>query len=152
MAIYTLSAVRGFANVVYEDRLARLIVKEGVVIVHVNNGMNILVPIIVARLLKRKCVVHFHGMEKSGLFQKCLFLRETTVSDCDPMGSAIFLADVFHNYQYFLAPMEIPDKWAFFVKGGILVLGLVVLFFLTPIVSLEARMYVWLYTRRNVKG
>ena len=77
LAIYTLSAVRGLANMVYGVRLARLILREGVDIVHVNNGMNNLAPIIAARLLRRKCVVHFHGMEKPGLFQK-MFIRKVS--------------------------------------------------------------------------
>ena len=52
---------------------------------------------------------------------------------------------------YFLATLEMPDKWAFFLKGASVILGLVVLF-LTPIVSSEDRGYVWSYVRRNVRG
>ena len=77
LAIYTLSAVRGLANMAYGLKLIRLIVREGVAIVHVNNGMNNLAPIVVAKLLKRKCVVHFHGMEKPGLLQK-IFIRKVS--------------------------------------------------------------------------
>ncbi|MGB7934293.1 MAG: glycosyltransferase family 4 protein [Gammaproteobacteria bacterium] len=77
LAIYTLSAVRGLANMVYGLRLAKLILREGVVIVHVNNGMSNLAPVIVAILLRRRCIVHFHGMEKPGLFQR-LFIQKVS--------------------------------------------------------------------------
>ena len=66
LAIYTLSAVRGLANMAYGASLLRLILKKRIDIVHVNNGIGNLAPVIAATLLRRKCVVHFHGMEKPG--------------------------------------------------------------------------------------
>ena len=57
----------------------------------------------------------------------------------------------FTLISFSLVMLELPDKWAFIVKGVTVVLGLVVLF-LTPIVSSEDRAGVWLYARRNVLG
>jgi glycosyltransferase involved in cell wall biosynthesis len=66
LLVYTLSAARGLANMAYGASLVRLILRERVDIVHVNNGLGNLAPVIAATLLKRKCVVHFHGVEKPG--------------------------------------------------------------------------------------
>ena len=77
LVIYALSAVRGLANMGYGVRLAWLILKKGVDIVHVNNGMSNLAPVISAILLGRGCVVHFHGMEKQGLIQR-LFIPKVS--------------------------------------------------------------------------
>ena len=75
--IYVLSAARGLANMGYGVRLAWLIVRKGVDIVHVNNGMSNMAPIIAAILLRKACVVHFHGIQKPGLFQR-LFLQKVS--------------------------------------------------------------------------
>ena len=66
LLVYTVSAVRGLANMAYGAKLVRLILNEHVDIVHVNNGMGNLAPIIAATILRRKCIVHFHGVEKPG--------------------------------------------------------------------------------------
>ena len=71
--IYTLSVIRSCANMIYIIRLARVMLKEKIDLVHVNNGMSNLEPVIAAMLLRRKYIVHFHGVEKPGLVQK-LFL------------------------------------------------------------------------------
>jgi len=74
LIIYALSAVRSFVNAIYIVRLAKVILDEKVDLVHVNNGMSNLEPIIAAILLGRKFIVHFHGLEKPGYVQgKLLF-------------------------------------------------------------------------------
>ena len=70
--IYALSGIRSLANTVYIIRLGRIILKEKVDIVHVNNGMNNLEPVIAAILLGRKYIVHFHGVEQPGFIQRLL--------------------------------------------------------------------------------
>jgi glycosyltransferase involved in cell wall biosynthesis len=77
LIIYTLSATRGLANMGYGARLAKLILNEDVDIVHINNGMNNLAPVIAAIIFRRGCIVHFHGMEKPGLFQR-LFIHKVS--------------------------------------------------------------------------
>ena len=69
--------VRGLANMGYGVRLVKLILSEDVDIVHVNNGMSNLAPVIAAIVLRRGCVVHFHGMEKPGFFQR-LFIHKVS--------------------------------------------------------------------------
>lgn len=73
--IYTLSAIKSLVNSVYILRLGRILLKEKVDIVHVNNGMSNLEPIIAALLFGRKYVVHFHGVESPGLVQRLLINR-----------------------------------------------------------------------------
>ena len=77
LLVYTLSAVRGLANIAYSTRLVSLIVRERVDIVHVNNGMGNLAPVIAATILRRKCIVHFHGMEKPGRISR-LFIQKVS--------------------------------------------------------------------------
>ena len=72
VANYLLSALRSLMNSVYLVRLARIYLKEGVDIVHVNNGLNNLTPALVSVLLGRKFVVHIHGMQNPGFIQKIL--------------------------------------------------------------------------------
>ncbi len=50
-------------------------IERKVDIVHVNNGMSNLEPILAAILLGRKYVVHFHGVEKPGFVQRLLINR-----------------------------------------------------------------------------
>ena len=73
--IYLMSGVKSLLNTVYIIRLINIILKEKVDIVHVNNGMSNLEPIIAAILTGRKYVVHFHGVEKPGLVQRLLVNR-----------------------------------------------------------------------------
>ena len=75
LIIYLLSVVRGLVNAIYIVRLARIILKEKVDLVHVNNGMSNIEPVIAALLLKRKFIVHFHGIETPGLVQRSLLSR-----------------------------------------------------------------------------
>lgn len=74
-AIYALSLVRSLLNTVYIIRLVNIILKEKVDLVHVNNGMSNLEPVIAAILLRRKYVVHFHGVEAPGFVQRMLLNR-----------------------------------------------------------------------------
>ena len=67
--IYALSGIRSLANTIYIVRLCKVILKEKVDIVHVNNGMNNLESVIAAILLGRKYIVHFHGVEWPGFVQ-----------------------------------------------------------------------------------
>ena len=73
--IYLLSGIKSLLNTIYIIRLCRIILKEKVDIVHVNNGLSNTEPIIAAILLGRKYVVHFHGVEKPGLVQRLLINR-----------------------------------------------------------------------------
>jgi glycosyltransferase involved in cell wall biosynthesis len=67
-----MSAISSLANIVYIIRLVNVILKEKVDLVHVNNGLSNLEPVIAALLLNRKFVVHFHGIETPGLVQRIL--------------------------------------------------------------------------------
>lgn len=73
--IYLLSGVRSLANTIYIVRLAKVILKEKVDLLHVNNGMDNLEPIIAAILLGRKCIVHFHGPGKPSFVQRLLLFK-----------------------------------------------------------------------------
>ncbi len=82
--IYTLSVTRSLVNVIYIARIMLLMLRERVDIVHVNNGMNNLEPIIAAILLRCKYVVHFHEIETPGKFQRLLIRivpKFITISD-----------------------------------------------------------------------
>ena len=68
--IYLLSGIKSLVNTVYIIRLGRIILKEKVDIVHVNNGMSNLEPVIAAILLGRKYIVHYHGVERPGFVQR----------------------------------------------------------------------------------
>lgn len=72
--IYLLSGIKSLLNLRYIFRLGRIIIKEKVDIVHVNNGMA-MDPIFAAILLGRKYVVHFHGAEQPGLVQRLFCSR-----------------------------------------------------------------------------
>ena len=72
---YFLSAVRSLVNSVYLLKLAIIVLKEKVDIIHVNNGMYNLAPVLCAVMLGRKFVVHIHGMETPGFMQRLLIKR-----------------------------------------------------------------------------
>lgn len=67
---YMVTAVPVFANSLYFFSLMKLVIVEKIDLIHVNNGMNNFIPILVALLLRRKFVVHFHGIEELGRLQK----------------------------------------------------------------------------------
>jgi len=69
---YLLSAAGSLANTPYLVRVMYLIVRHRADIVHVNNGMNNLAPVVAGLLLGRRVVVHFHGMERHGFLQRRL--------------------------------------------------------------------------------
>jgi len=75
LLIYLLSGVRSLVNTIYIVRLAKVILKEKVDLIHVTNGMSNLEPIIAAILLGRKCIVHFHGPGKPSFVQRLLFFK-----------------------------------------------------------------------------
>lgn len=75
VAIYLMSVIKGLLNTVYIIRLIKIILKEKVDIVHINNGMNNIEPIFAAILTRRKFIVHCHGIEKPGLVQRLLINR-----------------------------------------------------------------------------
>jgi len=72
---YLVSLVRSLLNSVYLLRISRIIIKERIDIVHVNNGMNNFAPILAVVLLCRNFVVHFHGIEKPGFIQRLVLSR-----------------------------------------------------------------------------
>ena len=72
---YLMSMVRISLNSIYLVRLLRVIIKERIDIIHVNNGMNNLAPIIASILLRRNFIVHFHGIENPGFIQR-LFIKQ----------------------------------------------------------------------------
>ena len=55
---YLLSLVRVLLNSIYLAKLSRLIIKEKVDVIHINNGMNKLASMLAAVLLRRGFVVH----------------------------------------------------------------------------------------------
>jgi len=72
---YIPDLIGALANSVYTIRMAIVMTREKVDIVHVNNGMTNLSPVIVSILLGRKCVVHYHGKENPGYMQRMLMNR-----------------------------------------------------------------------------
>jgi glycosyltransferase involved in cell wall biosynthesis len=70
--IYFFSIIRSLVNFIYIVRLARIIIKKNVDIVHVNNGMTNVEAIIAAILTGRKYIVHLHQIKQPGLFQRLL--------------------------------------------------------------------------------
>ena len=72
---YILEVLGGVANSVYLFRIAKVILNEKVDIVHVNNGMTNLSPVIAAMLLGRKFVVHYHCKENPGYIQRMLMSK-----------------------------------------------------------------------------
>lgn len=75
LTIYLLSAIRSLVNILYVIQLIAIILKEKVDLVHVNNGMSNLEPVLAALLLRRKIIVHFHGIESPGLVQRLLLRK-----------------------------------------------------------------------------
>ncbi|MDB4575606.1 glycosyltransferase family 4 protein [bacterium] len=67
---YLLSMFCSLLNTIYFIRVALIILKEGVDIVHVNNGLSNIEPILASIILRRVCVAHYHGDEKPSLFQR----------------------------------------------------------------------------------
>ena len=72
---YFLSFVRALLNSVYLVRLLIVIIKGNIDIVHVNNGMNNLAPILASVLLRRNFIVHFHGIDDPGFIQRMIVSR-----------------------------------------------------------------------------
>jgi len=72
---YLLSLVRVLLNSLYLARLSRVIIKEKVAVIHVNNGMNNLASVLAAVLLRRSFVVHIHGIDNPGFIQRWLISR-----------------------------------------------------------------------------
>ena len=72
---YLLSLVRVLLNSLYLARLSRVIIKEKVAVIHVNNGMNNLASVLAAVLLRRSFVVHIHGRDNPGFIQRRLISR-----------------------------------------------------------------------------
>lgn len=72
---YTLSSVRGLLNSVFLFRLCRLVAKEKIDLIHVNNGMNNFAPILAAVLMRREFLVHFHGLESPGFVHRKFIKR-----------------------------------------------------------------------------
>lgn len=60
---YLFYGIQGLANSVYFFSLMRVVIDEKIDLIHVNNGMNNFIPILAAILLRRKFVVHCHGIE-----------------------------------------------------------------------------------------
>lgn len=60
---YLFYGIQSLANSVYFFSLMRVVIDEKIDLIHVNNGMNNFAPILVSILLKRKFVVHCHGIE-----------------------------------------------------------------------------------------
>ena len=69
------SALRSLVNSIHLVRLCAVIIKEVVDIIHVNSSMKNLVPILIAIILRRNYVVHFHGIEALGLIQRVLLKK-----------------------------------------------------------------------------
>jgi len=72
LAIYGLSLVRSIINTLYLIRISGLIIRKHVDIVHANNGMSNVEAIIAAIILRRRLVVHLHGLSRPGKIQSLL--------------------------------------------------------------------------------
>lgn len=68
--VYILTGVRSLVNIPYVFMLIRVILREDIDLIHVNNGMYNIEPILIAILLRRKFIVHVHGIETMGLLQR----------------------------------------------------------------------------------
>ena len=70
--IYIFSVFRSIVNSIYLFHLARILIKEKIDIVHINNGMTNVEAIIAAKLTGCKYVVHLHQIKYHGLVQRLL--------------------------------------------------------------------------------
>ena len=60
---YLCYGIQSLVNSAYIFSLIRVVIDEKIDLIHVNNGMNNFAPILVSILLKRKFIVHCHGIE-----------------------------------------------------------------------------------------
>ena len=102
---YLLTSIFILANSIYFLSLTVVVLRERIDLIHVNNGMNNFAPILVALLLKRKFVVHFHGLENPGRLHRMIidkvpkfimisdYLKDIMVSNNVPEDQMV----VLHN-------------------------------------------------------
>lgn len=74
IAIYTFSIVRILTNVLYAIKVAIVIVRERVDLIHINNGTDNFEANLASLLFSRKRVVHVHGIGRLSIVER-LFLR-----------------------------------------------------------------------------
>jgi len=67
---YILSGVRSLVNLPYALALVKVILQEKIDLIHVNNGMDNIGPILISILLRRRFVVHSHGIEAMGTLER----------------------------------------------------------------------------------
>ncbi len=72
LAIYLMSVWRSLANTTYIVKMAWLILKENVDIIHINNGMTNVAVFMAAILTRRRYVVHLHQIKEPGFLQRLL--------------------------------------------------------------------------------
>lgn len=79
VVVYLLTIASGILNILYVAKIIRIILFEKINIIHINNGMNNLAPIIIAIIFKRKCIVHFHGIETPSFLQRLILPKIPTL-------------------------------------------------------------------------
>ena len=72
--LYFLSVIRGLVNSLYAIKLAIIMLRERVDLVHINNGTNNLEANLISLLFARSRIVHIHGIGSIGILEK-LFLK-----------------------------------------------------------------------------
>jgi glycosyltransferase involved in cell wall biosynthesis len=117
LIIYLLSGVRSLVNTVYIARLVNVILKEKVDIVHVNNGMSNLGPIIAAILLGRKCIVHFHGLGKPGFIQRLLLFKVHKYIAISQYLSEALVENGFPTDRMVVIPNPVQETHALSMNG-----------------------------------
>ena len=117
LIIYLMSGVRSFVNILYIVRLARIILKERVDLVHENNGMGNLEPIIAALLLNRKFIVHFHGIETPGLDQKFLLGRVHKYIAISEFLRSSLIENGFPKEQMIVIPNPVQETHALSINA-----------------------------------
>ena len=112
LVIYFMSALQFLANAAYIVRLAKIILKEKVDLVHVNNGMSNLEPVIAALMLNRKFIVHFHGIETPGLVQRLLINKVQRFIVISEFLRSALVENGFPKEQMIVIPNPVQEAHA----------------------------------------
>ena len=72
--LYFISAIRGMTNSLYAIKLAMIMLRERVDLVHINNGTHNLEANLISLLFAKSRIVHIHGVGQVGTLEK-LFLK-----------------------------------------------------------------------------
>lgn len=133
---YMLSIVQALLNSVYFFSLVKVVISEKIDLIHVNNGVNNFIPILIAILLNRKFVVHLHGVENPGRIQKLVinkvpkfiivseFLKKKMITNHIPEDRMVVIPNSVKAKE--ILPYKIEElRTKYNIRKGELVFGIV---------------------------